>query len=188
MGTLIVKPPEATITTFDYQFPGDTNGVIYYLGSEKGRTSFSNPHDKGYVIATSSTSIDVRTPDKAFDRDNNAYTSCWHSFTHSTIQWHKTEFVGRLFRCTRFTLWESALHPFSIHQTTNMIIQGSNDNTTWTDLLTFIPVADGQGRWDSGVFTNTTFYKYYRIYDGNRDFDSFAVLGDIEFYGQLTRR
>ena len=42
------------IGAFNFQKQGDSNGVIYWLGTEAGSTKFTNPHESGKVRITSS--------------------------------------------------------------------------------------------------------------------------------------
>jgi hypothetical protein len=61
-------------------------------------------------------------------------------------------------------------------------IQGSNDNSTWTDLYTFS--SNGNGLWQDFTFSNSTSYSYVRFVAGP---NSYGELTEIEFYNGTTK-
>jgi hypothetical protein len=172
---------------FTYSFPGDTNGLFYYLGATKYGSTFQNPVDRGEINVWANSYIDVRLPSKAFDRLNNGENpggvgQVWHS-NHSNTAWIVVQFTNnRKFRLTSFELWASSVHGLGDYMGENCLIQGSNDGSTWTTLLTFYPNVVSNTRWYSGSISNANFYNYYRIYSPQT---IYHVIGDIEFYGEL---
>lgn len=174
-----LAPPAVTFT---YVSPGDTNGVIYYLGAIKYNESFVNPNTRGEIIATASSSIDGnRQPPKAFDRTNSATIGCWRA-TITSYGWLQINFIDKLFKCNRFELWATSSHPLSTHLGPDCKFQGSNDGSNWVDILTFYPNVGSNERWNSGGFLNSEFYQYYRI---SSFINNYHTIGDLEMYGDL---
>jgi hypothetical protein len=172
---------------FVYSNPGDTNGLFYYLGATKYGSVFQNPINRGEIIVTASGNIgDGRTADKAFDRLNDGNNTSpgyvWHSPV-SSGGWIMVQFTNnKVFKLTSFELWASSAHSLANWMGQNCLIQGSNNGSTWTTLLTFYPNVSENARWHSGTITNNTFYSRYRIYSPS---NFYIVIGDIEFYGML---
>jgi hypothetical protein len=172
---------------FVYSNPGDTNGLFYYLGATKYGSVFQNPINRGEIIVTASGNIgDGRTADKAFDRLNDGNNSSpgyvWHSPSSNT-GWIMVQFTNnKVFKLTSLELWASSAHSLANFMGPNCLIQGSNNGSTWTTLLTFYPNVVSNTRWYSGSISNANFYNYYRIYSPQT---IYHVIGDIEFYGEL---
>jgi len=173
--------------TFTYSSPDDTNGLFYYLGATKYGSAFQNPINRGEIIVTASGNlVDGWTSDKAFDRLNDGNStspgSIWHS-QYSNTGWIAVQFTNnKVFKLTSFELWASSVHSLASYMRANCLMQGSNNGSTWTTLLTFYPNVGINVRWYSGTISNTDFYRYYRIYSPS---NYYHVIGDIEFYGEL---
>jgi hypothetical protein len=178
------EPPSITFT---YSSPGDTNGLFYYLGATKYGSAFQNPINRGEIIVTASGNFgDGRTSDKAFDRLNDGNSSSpgyvWHS-PNSNTGWIVVQFTNnKVFKLNSFELWASSAHGLASYMGANCLIQDSNNGSIWTTLLTFYPNVGSNVRWYSGSISNANFYNYYRIYS---PINSYHVIGDIEFYGEL---
>jgi hypothetical protein len=168
---------------FTYSFPGDNNGLFYYLGSTKYNSIFQNPVNRGEINVSANSYIDVRLPSKAFDRLNNGNVGeIWHS-NYLGAGWIVVQLTNdKIFRLTSFELWASSGHGLNTYMGSNCLMQGSNNGSNWTTLLTFFPNVGSGNRWYSGSIPNFEFYSYYRIYSPK---DSYHVIGDIEFYGEL---
>lgn len=61
--------------------------------------------------------------------------------------------------------------------------QGSNDDSTWTDVSTsnFTFNVSGDQVIDNGISTNTTFYRYYRLLGVSGTTSSFPAIYEIQF-------
>jgi hypothetical protein len=173
-------PPQIERT---YVSPGDTNGIIYYLGAIKYNESFISPHTRGDITATASSTVDgVRTPSKAFTRENNGGNGCWHGNATNT-GWLRIQFNnGKKARVNSFELWSSDSHALSSYMGNNCLFQASNDGVNWQTLLTFFPNVGANARYFSGIFANEEVYSYYRFYSPK---NSYHVIGDIELYGGM---
>ena len=69
----------------------------------------------------------------------------------------------------------------------NAIIQGSNDNSTWTDIYTIANTDNTSGKQYEYVFDNSTTYQYYRLNItsnfGNAGYTQIGTLA--QFYGRV---
>lgn len=173
---------EPPILERTYVSPGDTNGIIYYLGATKYDASFVNPHIRGDITATASSIQDAgRTPDKAFIRSNSGTNGCWHGQSTNT-GWLRIQFNGKRARVNSFELWSSSSHALSSFMGDNCLFQASNDGINWITLLTFFPNVAASARYYSGDFINNERYSYYRFYSPR---NGFHVIGDVELYGGI---
>ena len=104
----------------------------------------------------------------------------------STPQWWKYEFPNKVI-CTKFTVKElgnsGSVNPSSMF--TNAKIQGSNDNSSWTDLYTIKQTAQS-GKTYTYTFFNDTPYKYYRLYITAFGWsNTYGEIGShLQFYGR----
>ncbi|UAJ73742.1 hypothetical protein IQE94_05525 [Synechocystis sp. PCC 7339] len=173
-------PPQIERT---YVSPGDTNGIIYWLGATKYNASFVSPHIRGDITATASSIQDGgRTPDKAFTRGNNGGNGCWHGQATNT-GWLRIQFNNnKKARVNSFELWSSDSHALSSFMGANCLFQASNNGTDWQTLLTFFPNVGAGARYFSGVFANDNVYSYYRFYS---PINNYHVIGDVELYGGM---
>lgn len=171
------------VLTFTYASPGDTNGIIYYLGATKYGASFLNPDLRGEITASASSTIGApRVARGTFTKTNDGSGStegAWHS-TSGSNHWISIQFNNsQMARITRFELWRSAQHNLGSYVGSNCQFQAW-DGTAWITLLTFS--TGDPTRYLSNVFTNENFYNLYRFLIPS---PQYAVIGDIEFYGDL---
>ena len=169
--------------TFSYASPGDTNGIIYYLGATKYSSNFLNPDLRGEITALASSTIGApRVARGAFTRTNDGSGStegAWHSASGSN-HWISIQFNNsQAARINRFELWASAQHGLGSFVGSNCQFQAWN-GTTWINLLTFS--TGNPVRYISNIFINENFYSLYRIFIPSLQY---AIIGDIEFYGDL---
>ena len=112
---------------------------------------------------------DTRSADKATDDDTETW---WNSNGSSTPHWWKYDLgVGNEKIARRFRFYQRAL--FAEDYT----LKGSNNNTSWTTLLTVTGGASGIG-WREHDFSNSTAYRYYM-------YTVTSVIG-AEPYGHLV--
>lgn len=171
---------EPPVVTFTRVSAGDTNGLVYYLGTDGLTTSFVNPAATGKITATADNWLDIRNPTKAFDRANDGNSTIWHN-NGTTASWMQFKLEnGRSFMPTGFELWASDQHNFNLGSTAKF--QGSNDGTTWEDIVTFVS-PDGVGsRYFNNSFLTATFYVWFRFKSSQV---GYSGIGDIELYGEL---
>jgi hypothetical protein len=69
-------------------------------------------------------------------------------------------------------------------------MQGSNDNTTWTDLdaQTGNTILTSSSWYISAAITPLVAYRYFRLLQTgtNSNGGNYFILGEVELYGELT--
>ena len=184
--TIYWRPGQAPpFLTFNYSSPGDTNGIIYYLGATKYSSSFVNPNLRGEITANASSTIgSPRIARGAFTRSNDGVggtETCWHS-TSGSNHWLEIQFNNsQSARINRFELWGSNFHDLSSYVGNNCLFQAW-DEVSWINLITFNASGGGSARFNSGIFSNDHFYSRYRVFIPN---PQYTVIGDLEFYGDF---
>jgi hypothetical protein len=160
-----------------YVSDGDTNGVFTYLG---GGASWTNPQTSG-VIALSASNLGSGTLDAivdhaASDTFDNPQANNWFAVD-----------LG----ATRTLI----LNEYSYRQRnaggnlmTQMKIQGSKDNSIWTDLTSADSPTTGNSVWTSFPVVSSIAYRYFRIMRTAADSGSntYFTIGEWELYGTLT--
>jgi len=126
--------------------------------------------------ATSSSNDGTNVASRAFD--NNFTTTMWQSMAYESPSWLKYDFDGdTAYALGGYTVtagdnnWR---HPVAWN------FQGSNNNSSWTDLDT--RSAQSFNTWEKKTYTfeNSTAYKYYRIYITANDGGSYTSVGEME--------
>ena len=171
-----------TNTVLTFASSGDTNGICYWLGAKNG--SWTNPHTSGQLQVSASSFGGSGKPEQIVDRQggyalytNNAANS-WFSVNFNTYKIQPNYYTIRHDNETGYYL-------------RNWKLQGSNDNINWTDLdtkvnNTTINAPDGWGAFPiSGI---NVFYKILRILQTGPTStnDNYLVIGELEFYGEVT--
>lgn len=166
--------------TFTYASNGDSNDFGYYLGATKYNSSYQNIYNRGEVAVSASSYIDIRYPWGIYSRTNDgsgATTGVWHSGGNDT-PWNKTQFLNnKTARINRISLWAS-----NYHDTQPFYFQASNNNTDWTNLIS-TPAINPNSWWTSSIFSNDTFYTYYRFLGIGSP--TYYIIGDVRYYGDL---
>ncbi len=168
-----------------YSSDGDTNGLFYYIGTHNPVAAFSNPspgkvtHSSSNVIGGSVNNV----TDRVGSTDLN---------TNGTGNWIKVDLGdGRSIIPNKYTLRQPNATGFTFR---NWKLQGSNNNSTWTDIkvhsndTTLSTVALSYASWD---LTGSTAYRYLRLLSTgvNSSGNDEMYLGDWEFYGTyITNR
>lgn len=173
------------------------NGIIAWLATAGGTKTFSNPATSGsgdvpdpFVAATvtvsqSSNQDGTRVANKALDHSLDASTGCSHT-TNSAGGWWKIDFgASHTVAPTKVSLIgrsSGGTHP------RNWKLQGSNDDSAWTDLLTVTGAGPNDSTWYSATVTGAAAYRYLRILSTGVDSagSNYLIIGDIEFWGVVT--
>lgn len=111
---------------------------------------------------------------KAFDGDDS---TLWHSAS-GMPQWLKYDFGSQ--KKIYFVKW------YNYSQSGGPIaskIQGSNDDSTWTDLVS-LPATTTAYTWANGVITEASAYRYYRFYVTETSYLTYTFAAILQFYGR----
>jgi hypothetical protein len=165
----------------------DTNGVIYYLGTNLNGSSWVNPASLGLVTAWRSSDLPTQ---------RNATALC--ILEHLPSLCMTGSFVNSWWVVDMTPLYRVQLSGFALRDGTNasrtmirnFVLQASNDAMTWLDVSpryrndVTIRGPVGTGFWS---ITRTNAFRYFRVLQTDRNAGGtyFLSLSGIEFYGTL---
>jgi hypothetical protein len=179
-----------------YSSDGDSNGLFYLLGTNTGMQAWANPaynvnpsSDGSYAnnaaIVLSASTIGSGSLNTLCDRTTSSfYTS------NVASSWVKAD-IGK-FRSLSVNKYSIRNYPSSADSLRSWKLQGSNDNSTWTDLdvRTNDTTFNAANVWYSitpnqGV---STAFQFFRILNTGLTSSSsnYLCLGEWELYGTLT--
>lgn len=173
--------------TFTYSSPGDSNGVFFWLGTDRGRSSsFGNPQLKGLLSVRASSRGNTSfagayvLTDRQVSQGINAVT------TNTPNQFYIFDLGTYSLQMTSYSIKSNSSfwHPRS------WTMQGSNDGITWDDLdvkvndTTFTNI----NQWANWPISTTNSYRLFRFVNTglNDSGNLHLALGQVEFYGHLT--
>ncbi len=178
---------------FTYASDGDTNGVVYFIGTGQGTTSFSNPHTATSVVVVRSTN-GVGSASQMVDR-----TSQDSQTTDAANSWMAIDLgSSRTLIPTKYSLRHGYSSGYYIR---TWKLQGSNNAAsnsvadlnaaTWADLDTRTGDTTINSGYGWGSFTVTgaaTGYRWLRVIQTgvNSSSNNELVLCEFEFYGTLA--
>jgi E3 ubiquitin-protein ligase HECTD1 len=110
---------------FFYSKDYDTQGILYYLGTNRGLEEYHNPHLRGVVTASAS-SFQNSTIDQFVDRMENARSRLYTDDIPK--QYFMVDFHNVMVQPTHYTL----SHDGSDNVPINWSVLGSTDGVTWT--------------------------------------------------------
>lgn len=169
-------------TEFIFKTFADPNGLFYYLGTAEGAEPYQNPHTRGLINVTASSTFNSSyAASNLLDRaDGNAHTS----------RGNESYFIfdlGQLnFQLTSYTIRARTDNPTQIPR--NWKFQGALTNGNWEDLDVRSSQTDfTQGVWKKLDVTTSQAYNKFRFLQAgnNSSSDTYLTLGEIELYGSI---
>lgn len=181
---------------------GDTNGMFYHIGQKAGFGTWVNPS----TITGEANKLPVTINGTPFtggggssmtDATNRSPTGTGEGFVinepgggNAWVTWDLG--ANRTFKPNYVAFQQ---RPQWYVSQTNLKIQGSNDNVTYDDLATIMPTQPGTGpsdpasaHWDGFAISGvTTAYRYLRVRQNDGGTLPNLTIGEIEFYGNLTK-
>jgi len=103
----------------------------------------------------------AHTDDKCIDGNTTTY---WSSTDVDTAHWWKYDLGAAVTKTVRKLRLKVRYSSGAFLR--DFILQGSNNDSDWTDILDTTFPDDSTEGWHDFHFTNTTAYRYYRIYTG----------------------
>jgi len=182
------QQPSTQTKELTYASNSDTNDVFYWIGTNYGTQSWTNPHTAQRVICSkSSNTADAQYNflERLVDRQGNAV--CTDNRVNS---WMKVDLgIKNALRVNHYTI-QGRQDAFDSHHPRSWKLQGSNDNQTWTDIDTQVNnTSINLGTWASiPVSGQTNSYRFLQILHTGKTAQNgdFLVFGEWEFYGTLT--
>ena len=134
-----------------------------------------NTHNTGRSVITDTTTADAY---KCFDQSTS---TSWASTNTEMPHWVWVDFYyARIINKYRFnTTATTNYNPASFK------LQGSNDNSNWTDLDTRTGITNSATSWSSYyTFSNTTAYRYYRFYVSANESGNITGMRELHLVAQ----
>lgn len=170
-------------TDLSYSSDGDTNGVFYYLGTNRRTASFANPGSNNIVVFSQIDALNENaTALRLGDRDPNSI-----AHTQNTQNaWFSVDLKDKSLIVSRYSL--KARADLNDHNPRVWKLQGSQDNVNWTDLDTQSNSILSNAAWYSPPVPNQTItYRYFRLLQTSTNSANlyYFVLAEWELYGKL---
>lgn len=173
-------------TTLTYVSNGDTNGVFYYLGTDKNTVAFTNPAASGKVIITGSNPFPGRNANDLVGRNNTSYSSGGESGIGQTI----TIDLGINRKLALKTYTFSGRADENGYHLRSWNFRGSNDSSAWTILDTQVnnSTIGLNTYYNKTLASESIGFRYFQIITTGNDSSGFTALSgnEIELYGTLT--
>lgn len=183
-----------TTLTHGTDFP---DGIFNWLGTVGNTQLFGNPATAATGLyanrptgssytATQSTDQDgTRTAPKATDHLLDANNNCSHTQNIANSWWKANFGAGHTVTPTYIGICGrdgGGMEP------RNFKLQGSNDDSAWTDLLTVVATGPNDNAWWSSAVTASAAYRYLRILQNGLNSSGFdyLVLGEVELWGTIA--
>jgi len=153
------------------------NGVFNLLGVAAGSGTFANPEPSKYA-ASQSSNLDGTRVARMATNHSSASNSESHTGQQSNNWWKADFTAGHTMQLTRFGILgrTGGTHPGAF------VVQGSNDDAAWTDLLTVASSGIADNTWSSWAVTGAAGYRFIRIFMATY---GYLVLGEVEMWGTL---
>jgi len=171
---------------FVYVSDFDQKGIIYYLGTRKGKSPWMNPHDGGIVQVTSS-SLENGSLNSLV---GNAPPSGGYLYTNSTANsWFMLDLKENKAKVSHYTIRHG--YNGGSYFPRNWQFQGSENGSSWVTLKNHVNDSSISTSMGSKTFAvehkNPPFFRYFRIYGSgtNSSGDNYLMVSGLEMYGQL---
>lgn len=179
-----VDPSRPNSVTCAWSSNGDTNGLVYFIGTSNLSVSFANPITSRKITTYVLTQYQNYGyyPYLTMER---ADANPWHS-NGSGGDWIVYDLGQYRLKPNNYTIKGRAdyngLFPYT------WVFEGSNDMTSWTTLDSrTADTSIGQNTWGKFSASASVYYRYLRIRATGTDssFTSYLTLGEVEFYGDV---
>lgn len=178
----------------EYVSAGDTNGLVYHLGTNLKTGAFSAPVPATTSLIASGTLCDIMV--KAIDSNLITYSATravdraqsFYSSGNSVGEFLQIDLKTRTFKPNRYAL--QSRYDVNNNMLRNWVFEVSNDGSAWTvlDTHTNDTTHNSVNVWGSWPVTTPSSWRYMRIRNTGPDSQgsqNYITLGEIEFYGTL---
>ncbi len=181
-------------TILTYASNGDTNGILYWLGTSKGTLGWSNPNVSGNCVIVN-TALSFGSSSDLSNRASNDWNT--QNIANSMVGVDFGPFAALI--CNKYTIRNRV--SASSESLRNWKLQGTNSvasNTvtdwnlaTWTDIDTRTADAtlNANDVWGAWTVSGTpAAYRYLRILQNgvNSSGTNYLCMGEFEFYGSVV--
>lgn len=195
--------PPVLDATYALDTPGDTNGLVYAIGTQFGAAAFSNPAQTSFASGTKiGTLRSSSSAGSALDATNRLAED---THAYGAGSWWAWDFgAANAIKPSVYTIRNRNGDWYYLNIPRNWKLQGTNSVTewttsgigsaTWVDLDvrtgdTGIPATSGG--WGTFTLTPpTTAYRFLRLLSTGLDSSGqdYFIFSEIEFYGEATPR
>ncbi|PHM05790.1 hypothetical protein [Nostoc sp. 'Peltigera malacea cyanobiont' DB3992] len=180
LARLSSSPTTSASIDLTFLSSGDSQGVLYYIGSSRKTQPWSNPINKGVEITASS--VGSGAVSLLLDRqDNEFYTG------NSPDSWIKINLFASRLQCSYYSLRNRNRDD---HFLRNWKLQGSNNDIDWIDLdiQNNNTSLNAPSQWLSLPVSSNAAYSIFRLLETGLNSLSYyyLCLGEIELYGLFT--
>lgn len=164
---------------YTYSSDGDANGVFYALGTNFGAVSWGNPILAGRLAVSMLPGWLQGYPADLTDRTSSSAVSSTLDNTNNAIKFDLG--VYRALILKKYSLRNR--NDVNATIATNVTVSGSNDDSSWTSLVTTAHVA-GTSVWNSITVTPAEPFRFIRFHsNANNSNNGYMTAGEIELYG-----
>ena len=172
-------------TQLTYVSSGDTNGVFYYIGTNKNTETWSNPVNASRISITQSSAYDSNHTNIAglVDRENTI------NFCSANVGDFYFDIDLKADKNLILEAYSLKGRDWAANHPRNWKIQGSNGNDIWNDLDNKSGITSiNQNTWyTASISASSTAYRFFRFLStgASSSGDNVICLGEIELYGKL---
>jgi len=172
------------VREFKHVSPGDQNGLLYWLGTQRGTTAYGNPAKQGLVVVTRSSDGDGETSTAA-GREPNLL--CYTKNVEGS--WYQFDLLKIQIRPISYSLRHDGVN--NAHFLRKWVLEGSNDAIEWIPLRTHDndTSINSANQWASWSVDNVgSAFRYFRIrLTGQNSSNHFhLVCNGFEMYGLIS--
>lgn len=183
-GSAITPTPTSKEVTLTYASNGDSNGVFYYIGSNKLTQAWSNPHTDNLITVFFSSAYDEshNNPQYLVDRQVNSLIATKNEINSYMAVDLKAD------KSLILSAYSIRARNVNDRNLISWKIQGSNNNQNWIDIDTQQNNPLNASQWFSKIITGQdTAFKAFRILQTgiNTNGDYILCVGELELYGKL---
>lgn len=181
VNSVIKLTPPAT--QLNYASNGDTNGVIYYLGTEKLTHAFFNPSTNGIATLTATPAFNASFGSE--NATNRVSGSSYLSDGTNNSFWKIDLLANKSLTLKGYTIKKRGGH-----DPKSWDLEGSTDNVTWSliDRQVNNLVFNSSDYFYQAITNQTTSYRYLRFTQTGQSLTgtTYLAFDDIELYGGLS--
>jgi len=179
-----VSQPKGPTRNFIHAFHFDTNGLLYFLGTQGGKQPWMNPVQRGLVEVKSSSLMSDSQPLSSI---------CGRVAVRCVTKPHQKSWMLIHLKDVKIKLTKYSLRHYNSWDTEALRywnLEGSNDGISWVPLRQHL---DDRSLRKSGMphtwsIDTSIFYSYFRIYMTGRNSNNhwYLACSGLELYGLAT--
>jgi len=154
------------------------NGLMDWLGKDKGTTTWAHPENTRSLVSTSQSSTHSgMTSDRALDQTTGTASGRAHTTNGSQFEWWQVKIESAVITPTHFGV-RSQNHSNGME--TKFNIEGSLDGISW-DVLAQTATKVTNNNWYSVSISGASAYQYFRIM--RYETSAHLIIGEVEIWG-----